>query len=315
MNGLKQIGEFGLIELIRKKSPVFKSTFVGIGDDAACLAGTGKRFALLSTDVMVEGIDFTFRLATPEQVGRKALAINLSDIAAMGGEPHAALVGLVLPKSATLKSLMRFHQGMSKLARAYRVSLVGGDLSRGPCWVVAVSIYGTVSQGKAVLRSGARPGDLICVTGSFGGSIAKKHLDFAPRIREGQFLAKTGATAMIDVSDGLLQDLEHVLGASKVSADLWLDKIPVSRDAVRLSRGEKQKALKRALTDGEDFELLFTLASSKWETVRRQWKKRFCTPLTVIGKVKSSKVRRPVYFQDGKPVELAFKKRGYQHFT
>ncbi|MBI4387821.1 MAG: thiamine-monophosphate kinase, partial [Candidatus Omnitrophica bacterium] len=269
---LSQIGEFGLIDRIRKKVRTFQNVYVGIGDDAALLKEE-KGLSLLTMDLMVEGVDFSFRSAQPEEVGRKALAINLSDAAAMGAGPEAALVGLVLPRSTSLKSIDQFYKGLLTLAKKFRVSVVGGDLSRGPAWMISVALFGRVTHGRPVLRSGAKPGDIICVTGALGGAILKKHLHFEPRVHEGKFLAREGVRAMIDVSDGLIQDLEHILWASKVGAKLSLDQIPISKDAWKLAKQNRKRALTRALSDGEDFELLCTVPPAVWKKLERNWKK------------------------------------------
>ena len=313
MKTIEKIGEFGLIEFIRKKTSKGKSVLVGIGDDAAIVRAS-RRYQLFATDLLVENVDFSFRTATPEQIGRKALAINLSDIAAMGGSPESAMVGLVIPRRTKFEVLDQFYRGMLKLAKEFGVSIVGGDLSRGPCWMIAVSIFGNLPFGKGVLRKGARPGDLICVTGDLGGSIARKHLVFVPRVREGRFLAKTGAHAMIDISDGLIQDLTHVLHASKVGGELWLEKIPVSRTADQISRGNAKKALLHALTDGEDFELLFTISERRFKRLKLLWQRRFQTQISVIGRIVSGKSKL-FFVRDSRKVHLSLRKMGYQHFA
>ena len=308
---LSHIGEFGLIERICKKVNVYEKMWTGIGDDAAILK-EGKEFSLLAMDLMVEGVDFSFRSATPEEIGRKALAINLSDIAAMGSDPQAVLIGLVMPRTTTLETVDRFYKGFTKLAKKFRVSIVGGDLSHGRLWTVSVAIFGR-ARVKPILRSGAKPGDLICVTGTFGGSILKKHLHFEPRIKEGKFLAQMGAHSMIDVSDGLVQDLQHVLRASKVGAQLWLDRIPISRDAKQLAKGNREKALQRALTDGEDFELLCTISPAAWKQIEQGWTKRFRVPIGSIGVIKSGKPEISFY-EKSREVHMKQFPKGYQHF-
>ncbi len=308
---LKSVGEFGLIERIRKSAPLSKNIALGIGDDAAILK-SGPGFQLISTDMLVENVDFSFKSAKPRQVGRKALAVNLSDIAAMGGEPEAALVALACPKHTKLKAIDDFYAGIKDLARKYRVSLIGGDLSSAPTWMITVTIIGR-SDEKPVLRTGARPGDLICVTGTLGGSILGKHLAFTPRIDEGRWLLDAGASAMIDVSDGLAQDLSHILTESKVSADLDLGAIPISQDASRLSRQSGRKALHHALSDGEDFELLFTISPAKFKKVLNSWSKRFKTSLSVIGKIKSGRSGVDFWHKNRK-INFKTAKLGFKHF-
>ena len=313
MKKVSAIGEFGLISRIQKKVRIGKNVILGIGDDAAVLK-IGQHEQLLSTDLLVENVDFTFRSAKPEEVGRKALAVNLSDIAAMGGRPEAVVIGLAIPKSASLSQVDRFHRGFIKLANQFKVSVVGGDLSRGPCWMIAVTILGTLPSGKPVLRKGIRPGDLICVTGNLGGSIIKKHLLFNPRVLEGEFLGRFDVHAMIDVSDGLVQDLKHMLCASNVAARIWLDQIPISKDAIRLSRNQHSKALVCALTDGEDFELLFSVSKNQWNRLKTKWQKHFRVPIHAIGMAVSGK-SEVSFWRNGSQIKFQLPRKGYEHFA
>jgi thiamine-monophosphate kinase len=300
---LKSLGEFGLIDLIRKWTPKHRNVLRGIGDDAAVLRSTRGRTQLLSIDTIVEDVDFRKRDATPQQIGWKALAVNLSDIAAMGGIPTAAVVSLTMPRNTPLRFVKGFFDGIKRLSDRFGVALVGGDLSRGSKISSSVAILGEVPRNQATLRSGARVGDVICVTGRFGGSILGRHLTFAPRIAEGRFLATSGVTSMIDVSDGLMQDLGHLVSSSKLAFQMDATKIPVTSAAKRLARGNRARALEHALYDGEDFELLFTISSKRFARVEQHWKKRFQTPLTAIGRI----VRRK-----GSPSVRSG--QGYQHF-
>ena len=300
---IQVLGEFGLINQIKKWVPQRK-VVSGIGDDAAVFKTAGGSNQLLTIDSLVENVDFIRKKASPSQIGWKALGINLSDIAAMGGVPKVAVVSLILPKRTSVDFVKGFYAGIKKLANRFDVSIVGGDLSSGPKIAVSVALLGQSHPKKTVLRSGAKIGDFICVSGRLGGSILKKHLTFMPRIKEGQFLAKEGVHAMIDVSDGLKQDLKHISDESKVGAVLDERKVPVSGDALRLAGGNKRKALEHALTDGEDFELLFTIAQDQFHRLERKFKKHFSTPLTQIGRI-----------VDPKNATLEMRKRlGFQHF-
>ncbi len=312
MKTLRALGEFGLIEKLRRKLPCAPPLVCGIGDDAAVLKPS-KENQLLTTDLLVEGVDFSFRSATPKEAGRKALAVNLSDIAAMGGEPQTALISLVLPQNAKLRAVDEFFGGIAALAKKFGVSIAGGDLSKGPCWMISVSILGRMNSVKPVLRSGAKAGDLIAVSGTLGGSILGKHLHFDPRVREGQFLARSGANAMIDVSDGLLQDLRHILFRSKTAADLYLEQVPVSEAAFKLAKGNVKQALAHALTDGEDFELLFTVSKNAWASLGKQWSKHFKTRLTVLGEISRGRPQLRLWFA-GLDVSGQFHSKGYDHF-
>lgn len=308
---VESLGEFGLIREIKKWIPQAKAIVQGIGDDTAVFRASPNRYQLLAIDTLVEDVDFRKGKATPQEIGWKALAINLSDIAAMGGIPKAAVVSLTLPKKTEVRFVKGFYEGIQKLAKRFHVAVVGGDLSRGLKISSSVAVLGESHPKWTVFRKGAKVGDLICVTGRLGGSILGKHLNFMPRLFEGQFLARVGASSMIDLSDGLAQDLGHL--ASSFSFAFVVDerKIPISQAAKRLAHGDTKKALRRALCDGEDFELLFTMAPGKFRTAQKVWARRFSIPLTVIGQViRAAKV--------GAGLKPALTKKhkwlGFQHF-
>lgn len=290
---IQSIGEFGLIEQIKKWIPLChqgrgrgeRGRICGIGDDAAVFPVGSEKNQLFTVDTLVEGVDFIKTKATPFQIGWKALAINLSDIAAMGGTPTIAVISLILPPRTTLKFVEGFYEGVRTCAQKFKVSIVGGDLSKGPVISSTVALLGESHPKQTIYRSGAKVGDFICVTGRLGGSILKKHLNFTPRVWEGQFLAKRGISSMIDISDGLKQDLKHVTDSSAVAAVIDERKIPVSKAALKLAGGKNQKALNHALTDGEDFELLFTIAQERLLGLEKQWKKRFRLQFTQIGRI------------------------------
>jgi len=298
--------EFGWIEWIKKKAGKAPSGWVGIGDDAAVIPSGSARNWILSTDTIVEGIDFDRRV-TPAQAGRKALAINLSDMAAMGAAPQAFLMTLGIPSSWKRdKKLKLFLKGLFNLAKEYRVVCVGGDMTSARQFFCGITVWGKPAGKKAILRSEARPGDLILVTGALGGSIKQKHFSFTPRVREGQWLAQRGyPNAMMDVSDGLAQDLSHLLRASHVSAHLNLECVPLARHARNLTS---------ALSDGEDFELLVTVSRNKIAKLLSEWKKSFPkTPLNLIGSVHrgSSGIQ---YYLNGKK-QISFRPhKGFRHF-
>jgi len=226
---------------------------VGSGDDCAVLKFTDKLYQLYTCDMIVEGVDFTAK-DKPELIGRKALGISLSDIAACGGIPRYALVSMGLPKKF-IGFAQRIAKGLFSLAKAYNVNIVGGDLSRANRLTIDVSMLGVVENNNLVLRSGAKAGDIILVTGSLGRSILGKHLKFTPRLKESRFLVSNfKISSMIDISDGLTQDLAHILKASNVGAKIYEKSIPLSKDA---------RNLEDALYGGEEFELLFTLSQSQ----------------------------------------------------
>lgn len=301
---LRTIGEFGLIERVKKIFRSGKDVVCGIGDDAAVYTVSKTRCQLLAVDTIVDGVDFDLKNARPEEIGRKALAINLSDIAAMGGIPKMAVVSLTLPVETKIHFMERFARGMNDLARQYNISIVGGDLSKGSELSCTVAITGEAERNSIVYRKGAKDGDLICVTGCLGGSILGKHFKFTPRVTEGQFLAEFGVTAMIDISDGLIQDLNHLATVNRLGYVLDEKNIPVSAAAEKLARKDKKSALNHALYDGEDFELLFTVSRRRRDQLFNLWKRLFHTPLTVIGEMVANKKSKP-YLN---------KEAGYSHF-
>ena len=263
---------------------------VGAGDDCAVLdVGAGDRWLLFKTDAVVEGIHFT-REIPPEKIGHKALARCLSDIAAMAGTPTAALITIGLPKNFDPEFVARIYAGLNALAERHGVAVVGGETTTNPERIlISIALVGFVPRGRLLLRSGAKVGDAIFVTGELGGSLAGKHLEIEPRLAEARWLAKTFSIhAMIDLSDGLAGDLRHLLKASGVGAELLKPAIPISR-AARLAAksGDAAKpALVAALTDGEDFELLFTVASRGAVPLLDGWKFNFQKlKLSCIGKI------------------------------
>jgi thiamine-monophosphate kinase len=245
-------GEFELIATIRRRTKKGPGVLVGIGDDAAVLRAPRGKDLLFTTDMLIEGRHFRWKDATPYEAGRKALAVNLSDIAAMGGVPTYALAAVGLPKTRTGVLAKEIYRGMLDLAGKFRVSLVGGDTNRSEKCLLSVALLGEVERGRAVTRSGARVGDALCVSGPLGGSYAsKKHLNFTPRVKEARFLARNYSLhAMIDLSDGLASDARHIADESGVGVCLEEVRIPLSRHA---------RNVRQALTEGEDFELLFAL--------------------------------------------------------
>jgi len=248
---IDKIGEFGLINRIKKQVKTDSSVVKGIGDDCAVLKFGQEKYLLYTCDMIVEGVDFTSR-DDLMLVGRKALAVCLSDIASCGGTPGYALVSLGLPAKTRVNHVDSIYKGLNLIAKEFRANIVGGDISKAPKLTIDVSLLGSVEKKNLVLRSGAKIGDIIFVTGSFGGSIKGKHLSFIPRLKEARYLVKNfKVNAMIDVSDGLSLDLGHILQESKVGAVIYEDLIPVSPWA---------KGLKNAFCDGEDFELIFTLS-------------------------------------------------------
>ncbi|MEI8291695.1 MAG: thiamine-phosphate kinase [Verrucomicrobiota bacterium] len=310
------MNEFELIAHLTKSLSTNASVVAGVGDDCAVLdLGVPGKLILFKTDAVVEGVHFTHE-TPPEKIGRKALARCLSDIAAMAGTPTAALVALALPEKYEVEFVSRIYSGLNALAEKYGVAVVGGETTTNPGrMLISISLLGTVPRGKQIMRRGAKVGDAIFVTGELGGSLAGKHLDFEPRIAEARWLAEHfHIHAMMDLSDGLAGDLRHLANAGKVGAILLKSALPVSRAArlrARESSGAKPAAL-AALTDGEDFELLFTVASKDAVKLLDAWKKNFPhTKLTCIGKIVAG---ADIFLRD-QAATHKLNAHGYVHFA
>ncbi len=263
MNGL---GEFQLIDWIRQHSAPHPQVPVGIGDDAALLAPTPGEEVIVTTDMLMDGRHFIVGQTDPQLIGRKALAVNLSDIAAMAGRPLAAFISWALPRHGGRDLAQALYAGMAELAQTYHVAIAGGDTNSwdGPL-VISITLVGETVGGRRILRSGARPGDWLFVTGPLGGSLRSgRHLTFTPRVREAlDLVQRVPVTAMLDLSDGVASDLRHILDQSGVGATLDARSIPIHFDVDRTLPEAEQ--LRRALTDGEDFELLFTVSPTAGE--------------------------------------------------
>jgi thiamine-monophosphate kinase len=310
------MNEFELISKLTKSLPTNENVVTGAGDDCAVLdLGAIGKLILFKTDAVVEGIHFT-KETQPEKIGRKALARCLSDIAAMAGTPVAALVTVALPENFDAKFIGGIYDGLNALAEKNCVAIVGGETTTNPGRIlISIALLGTVPRGKQILRSGAKAGDAVFVTGELGGSLAEKHLEFEPRLAEARWLAEHASIhSMIDLSDGLAGDLPHILEASGVGAELLKSSIPISRQAklaARKSSSAKPTFL-AAMTDGEDFELLFTVAAKSAVKLLDSWKKQFPKlKLSCIGKIVAGD---GVLIRD-KGGSHKLNAHGYVHFT
>jgi thiamine-monophosphate kinase len=254
------MSEFAFIDWLRRLTPADPRVLLGPGDDTAALRLTLGVPCLVTTDMLLEGSCFRLAEAGPRRIGRKAMAVNLSDIAAMAGRPVAAVVSVGLPRQGGRALAEELYRGLREVADAFATAVVGGDTNS---WdgglVISVTVLGEATGRGPVPRAGARPGDWLLVTGPLGGSIRGKHLDFTPRVREAQQLhAAAELHAMIDVSDGLAADVTHLCEESGCGAVLRAASIPVSDDARQM--GDSLSPLEHALGDGEDFELVFAVA-------------------------------------------------------
>ena len=304
--------EFGYINWLQKYLKYGKDVVIGSGDDCAVVklkTQNAERTTLLyaTTDTIVEGVDF--KKATPEQIGYKSVAISLSDLAAMGGgfTKIYALISASIPKNRAKPSFTHpLFKGMHSICKRFGVQIIGGDISstKGPITITSTLLG--ISKSKPVKRSGACAGDAILVTGSLGGSILGKHLSFTPRLRESVRLSsRYKINSMIDISDGLVADLNHILEASKFGAVLDELSIPISQDAYKL----KGNSLQHALTDGEDFELLFTTPLKEAVKIIRD--KTLKTPVSIIGMITKQK---GIHLLSKQGETSNIKPQGFTHF-
>ncbi len=274
---LQSLGEDRLIAELTHNLRQAGNVRVGVGDDCAVIGKPrDARWTLLKTDAIVEGIHFTSG-EDMRRAGWKALCRTISDVAAMGGVPEHALVTLALPVETEVRRVKDFYEGLRKAARRFEVSIVGGETSRSPGpFFCSIALTGWVERQHCLLRSGGKPGDAIYVTGRLGGSFdSGRHLDFIPRLVEARWLAAGfKIRSMMDLSDGVASDLPRLARTSGCGFELWEDQLPKHRGCTTA----------QALQDGEDFELLFTLAPREGERLEPAWRKQFPkTPLTRIG--------------------------------
>ncbi len=273
-----------ILRWLAESFPAAPPVELGIGDDAAVVRFSGERTrAVLTTDAIVDGVHFDLQRHAWEQVGRKSIAVNLSDLAAKGARPVAVLVTLVLPRSTTLPQVQALYAGIREICDQFQTQIIGGDTNVGPGpLVISTTAIGTLTTGQTGWRlSGARPNDAILVSGDLGGSILGKHLEFQPRCALANYLAQHYPIhAATDISDGLVIDLDKLCRASGVGAELQLGDIPVSW-AARNAGADPLAALDRALYDGEDFELLLTCDPATAAQILDD--PQLPTPLTQIG--------------------------------
>jgi thiamine-monophosphate kinase len=285
---------------------------LGPGDDAALLALANDKACVVTTDMLMDGVDFQLAQHDARRVGRKSLAVNLSDLAAMAARPVGAVISLALPRSGGEALALQLYEGLIPLAEEFDIAIAGGDTNSwdGP-FVISVMAIGELVPGKEWRRSGAKPGDDILVTGSFGGSILGKHFDFTPRVREALLLAERyDIHAAMDVSDGLSLDLSRLCEASGCGAMLDLSQIPISDAAHELAaqRQDGQSPLDHALSDGEDFELILAITPAVASKLLAA--QPLGVPLTCIGHF----VKEPgLWEQTGGGSLQPLAPRGYEH--
>lgn len=293
--------ELKFINYITKKFKTKKPVIKGIGDDCAVIDYSISKYLLLACDMIVEGTHFT-KKAKPYDIGWKAMAINISDIAAMGGIPKYALVSVGIPKKKGLGYLKEITKGVEVICRKFNISVIGGDTNSSDVTVLNVTLIGEVEKKNLITRSGAKVGDLIFVTGVLGEG-KRKHLNFLPRLKEARILAKNyKISSMIDLSDGLSLDLNRLTRASKVGACIYKSLIPLS---------EKSEPLKKALTAGEDFELLFTASIGESKKIIKRMGDKEDLPISLIGEVMNKRFGVKLIEEEGRATRLA--PAGYHH--
>ncbi len=330
---VSELGEFGLIELLadivdRTKNPKdtsWQQLIIGIGDDAAAWQGDSS-IQLATTDSLIQDTHFDLNVTTWEELGWKSIAVNLSDIAAMGGIPKYALISLALPGELEIDCISSLYQGMTQIANQFGVAIIGGNIASAGRTMINVTVLGILESKHALTRSAAVPGDQIAVTGYTGLSAAglkmlkqklslddetsrllrRAHLQPTPRINEGQVLLHHRVRAAIDISDGLIADLAHICKASKVSARINKDSVPIHPI---LQSKFKSDCLKLALSGGEDYELLFTARSQ----VINRVKQAISCPVTVIGEITEGTPGQ-VMLIDAAGKSIPWQQGGWEHF-
>ena len=331
-----ELTEDELVAAIRKVlSGEAPGVIIGVGDDAAVVEG-GRGSQVLTTDMLVEGVHFDRAATSPRDLGYKAIVVNVSDIAAMAASPRFALASLGLPDEVDAAWVMELFGGMREAGGEYALSLVGGDLNRAPHVVVSVTVLGEVAPGLEVTRAGARPGDRVVVTGSlgaaagglalsrghpsrvgsaFGSSWGRELLRalFRPvaRVGEAQTLAQAGATAMMDLSDGLTKDLSRLCAESGVGARIELASVPVSEALPPAAEVLRFDPLELALSGGEDYELLAAVRSSAVDLARDELKERYGVALTDIGAI----IEEGLVAVDPGGRERPLEPKGWDHFA
>ena len=331
---ISEYGEFNLIEKITK-DVIYDSrrVVVGIGDDTAAERVSPDHLLLSTCDALVDGVHFLFNKISPRQLGRKSVAVNLSDIAAMGGRPTSILITLALPKNTSVNWVEDLYIGIKEMCSLYKVNIMGGDMVSSPVVSINITALGEVRPENLIKRSGACVGDAIMVTGPLGDSgagleiikrglegdpywskLVEKHLEPIPQVHEGQFLAQSGfVTSMNDISDGLASEIREISEASNVGIELWEEKIPYSRLLLEAADKLTVSPIEMALSGGEDYQLVFTCKSDKVEELIKSFTKKFSKEVHLIGEVKSKEHGIKLKNLDGQYKKLVT--RGYDHFS
>ena len=311
---IKNIGEFGLIDRIAKK-PKDKKIIVGIGDDAAVFQ-TSKSFQVLTTDCLVEGDHFNRDWFSPKQIGMKAIEINVSDIAAMGAKPKYVLVSIALPIELDVDFVEELYEGMWNTCNRYDIEIIGGNMTHCEKIVISITLTGEVTKKNLSLRSGAKSGDFIFVSGHLGygkaglklfqekikgfDKVKKSYLEPKAQLKT-SFAIAPFVNSMIDISDGLAPEIRHICNQSKSGAIIYKDKIPISEEVRNVAKKLDEDEYDYALFGGEDFQLLYTVSKENLNKVKG----------FLIGEI--TKNKKISLFYNGKEEEI--KEKGYDHFS
>lgn len=333
---INELGEFGFISRLSrsflKKMP---SGLVGIGDDCAVIPWKGRTRLLVTTDLLVDGVHFLKDRVSPFDLGYKSLAVNLSDIAAMGGTPRWAFLSLAIPAETEIAWLDEFFRGWRQLGSRTGVHLLGGDTTGSKNGlVINVAVLGLADHRHIRYRSSVRPGDIVAVTGNLGDSegglrlilgnrsdkklsaaeryLVQRHYRPRPHLEEGQFLAsQPEVRALMDVSDGIDSDLKRIMESSDCGVKIYLEQLPVSAALKKCSRQHGWNLEEVAAAGGEDYCLLLTVDPKKFTTLAEKFFRRFHRPLPAIGQVTAER-QKLIYLRAGQPVSLG--KIGFDHF-
>ncbi|CUI17111.1 Thiamine-monophosphate kinase [Candidatus Protochlamydia naegleriophila] len=329
---LHTLGEFGLIQ---RFSPFFTQNLPlgveGIGDDCAIIPQNGQHSFLITTDLLIESIHFLTTTTSPEDLGYKSLAVSLSDIAGMGGKPLYAFLSIALPSTMEVDWVDRFFQGFRQLAESENVLLLGGDTTRSEEIAINVLVIGSAQTDHIKRRSQAKEGDIICSTGYLGDSgaglkillenlphnpiteaLIHQHVHPRPHLSEGEWLAsQVGVHAMMDISDGLDSDIQHIMERSHCGAKLYLDKLPLSPSLKTCAKQYGWFAEEMAATAGEDYCLLATVNPNAYAALNLGYQQLFDRPLFKVGEITTGSTLS--YLKDGQPFQLS--KTGFDHFS
>lgn len=329
-----KVTEFSLIKRISSIFPGNKKGVLkGIGDDTAVVKDKNGKCHLYTCDSLVSGIHFSEKYSSFYHIGRKAAAVNISDIAAMGGQPKYMLASLFLPDDISELNIKELYRGIKYECDSFQIDVIGGNIAKSHQFIIDIFLIGEVVFAPPLFRSGAKAGDLVMVTGTLGDSalglnllkennfksgkhmnyLIKRHLLPAPRVKEGQYIAKSNkAHAMIDISDGLSSDIGHICDESGVGVKIYIDKLPVSDSFFTVAKQLKLDFNDLILNGGEDYELCFTVAADDAVLIFRNLEMKLKTKLTVIGEILNDKNKRILIYNDGKTSPLSSK--GWDHF-